>query len=206
MKNCRMWMLVGMVILSALATQVQAAEISTSEEEKTSNLVSGSVEFIGSSDAAVWLYAERKITRNCAVYINVAKFQKGFQEVTFGPTCYLIPQAMQAGVSFGTARHMDMESSRWAVSAFWYWKTDKIEAEATIERHGRDPVTYYRVYAQTPVTPISEKLAVGVYGEQGIGWGPRIIWSFNKNINLWLTPLIERQGGNVVVGGLQFTF
>jgi hypothetical protein len=193
---------VVIVLLIFIARPARAAEESLSKKE---SLISGSVEFIGSSDSAVWLYAERKVTENWAVYINAAKFQKGFQEVTFGPTYYL-KSGMQVGVSLGLARHMDMEKSRLSVSTFWYWKTDKIEAEATVERHSRDPVTYYRVYAQTPIMPISKKLVVGFYGEQGIGWGPRILWSFNKNVNFWLTPLVERQGGNVIAGGLQFTF
>jgi hypothetical protein len=77
-----------------------------------------------------------------------------------------------------------------------------------LERYGgrNNHYLYYRIYSQAPVTPISEKLAFGVYGERGIGWGPRISWSINENINIWLTPLVERSGGNVLVGGIQWTF
>ncbi len=206
MKSYRIWLVFATVVIIASVfaaqTQVLAAEKASVVENSP---ISGSVEFTGSKDFAVWLYAERKVAENLGVYINAAQFRMGFQEVTFGPAYYLTPE-MQVGVSLGMAKHSSRDDTRWSVSTFWYWKTDRVEAEATVEKHGHDPMTYYRAYIQTPIILPSRKLAFGVYGEDGIGWGPRIAWSFGKNIDLWLAPLVERIGGNVVVGGLRFTF
>lgn len=193
------------VSLFFAVTQVQAAEEKESVVEEVSPAVSGSVEVIGSRDTGVWLYAERKVTDNWAVFINAVKYQKGFQEITFGPTYYLTPE-IQVGVSLGAAQYVSSDRSRLVISVFGYMETDNLKAEVLFEKYGRDHKPYYRVYAETPITPISEKLAVGVHGEQYVGWGPRLSWSFNENINIWLSPLVERQGGNVLVGGIQFTF
>lgn len=195
--------------MRALRVQILTKEFLEKEEEKTEekgSLVSGSVEVIGSKDTGVWVYAERKVARDWGFFINAVKYQKGFQEVTFGPT-YYITKELQVGVSLGAARNTSSDDSRLFISAFGYLETNNLKAEIILERFARDSqdISYYRFYFQTP-TPISDKLAFGVYGEKSVGWGPRISWSFNKNVNLWLSPLIERQGGNVVVGGIQFTF
>jgi hypothetical protein len=204
-------MLVALAACASLFFFFQAAQVWAAEEEKKNkespaaeeSPVSGAVEFTGSRDSGVWLYAERKVAKNWAVSLSAAQYQKGFQEITFGPTYYIFPE-MQVGVSLGVARYTSKDDSRLSVSSFWYWKTDSLETEVVLERYGgHDPYLYYRIYAQTP---ISKKLVVGVYGEQGIGWGPRIIWPLNENIKLWLTPLVERSGGNVIAGGIQFLF
>lgn len=210
MKNFRtLFTLVFVVILLFFAvTQVHAAEekeLATETGKTEESLVSGSVEVIGSRDTGVWFYAERKVAENWALFISASKYQKGFQEITFGPAYYLKPE-IQVGVSLGAAQYASSDRSRLVVSAFVYMETDNLKAEVLFEKYGRDPKPYYRVYAETPVTPISKQLAIGVYGEQDAGWGPRISWSFNENINIWLAPLVERQGGNVLVGGIQFTF
>lgn len=195
------------VSLFFAVTQVQAAEEKESVVEEVSPAVSGSVEVIGSRDTGVWVYAERKVTDNWAVFINAVKYQKGFQEVTFGPTYYITPQ-LQVGVSLGVASNTSSEDSRLFISAFGYLETDSLKTEIILERfaHDSQSISYYRFYAETPVAPISERLAIGVHGEKDVGWGPRISWSFNENINIWLSPLIERQSGNVLVGGIQFIF
>lgn len=196
------------VLICAIAIFLSVFTAPTQETWADEELpVSGEVEFIGSRDSGVWLYAERKLAEKWAISLNASQYQKGFQEITFGPTYYISPE-MQVGVSLGVARYNSTDKSRFAVSAFWYWETDSLETEVVLERYGgRDHYLYYRVYAQMPVTPISEKLAVGVYGERGVGWGPRISWSFGENVNIWLAPLaFEQKSGNQVVGGLQFSF
>jgi hypothetical protein len=212
MKNFLMWALLMLVVILwfFIPTQVQASEKNESlapvVDAEKSPAISGSAEFIGyGKDFSVWLYAERKITNELALSMSAAKSKSGFQEVTFGPVYYLTSE-IQIGVSLGAAQYTRLDDSRLAISVFGYLETDNLKAEALFEKYGRDPKPYYRVYAETPVTPISEKLAIGVHGEQYVGWGPRISWSISKNVNAWLSPLIERQGGNVIVGGLQFTF
>lgn len=213
MKNFRMLLACACVAVSlfSVATQAQAAEelpnLATEEAEAEKSLVSGSVEVIGSRDTGVWVYAERKVTDKWAFFINAVKYQRGFQQVTFGPAYYLTPE-IQVGVSLGAARNTSSEDSRLFISAFGYLETDSLKAEIILERFAHDSrgISYYRVYAETPVTPISEKLAIGVHGEKDVGWGPRLSWSIRENINIWLSPLVERQSGNVLVGGIQFTF
>jgi hypothetical protein len=193
------WMLVMVVALSLVFTaQAQAEEQSP---------VSGSVELIGyQGDFAFWGYAERKVTEKWAVSISAAKYKSGFQEITFGPTFHPTPE-LQVGISLGAAQYTRSDNSRLAISVFGSLETDNLKAEALFEKYGRDPQPYYRIYAQTPVAPISEKLAVGVHGEQGVGWGPRISWSMNKNIDMWLAaPVIDKTAGNQLIGGLRFSF
>jgi hypothetical protein len=223
MKN---WMLVWAVavilVLPAFVVQKAQADgglLAQEESPAEESPVSGTVEFIGSRDSGVWVYAERKVTEKFALSISATKYQKGFQEEVFGLTYYLKP-GMQVGVGLGAAQYVSSDKSRLVISAFGYMETDNLKAEVLFEKYGRDPQPYYRFYAQTPlvtlisekfreklVTLISEKLEVGVYGEQGVGWGPRISWSVSKNVNLWLSPLaFEQKDGNMLVGGLQFTF
>jgi hypothetical protein len=211
MKN--RWMLVWMVtiilVLSAFVAQARADEESPVYAQKElpaeESPVSVSVEVIGSKDTGVWLYAERKVTEKLAFSISAAKYQKGFQEVVFGPAYYLTPE-IQVGIGLGAAQYVSSDKSRLVISAVGYMETDHLKAEVLFEKYGRDPKPYYRVYAETPFMPISEKLMIGVHGEQYVGWGPRISWSFGKNVNIWLSPLVERQGGNALVGGIKFTF
>lgn len=196
------WMLVWAVAFPLILTaQAQAEETETSPSP-----ISGSVEFIGyRGDFAFWGYAERKVTEKAALSISAAKYKTGFQEVTFGPTYHFTPE-LQMGVSLGATQYTSSDSSRLVVSVFGSLETDHLKAEVLFEKYGRDPQPYYRIYVEIPV-PISEKFAIGVHGEQSVGWGPRISWSMNKNIDLWLAaPVIERTGGNQLIGGLRFLF
>lgn len=190
------WMLVVAVAVPLIFTaHAQAEEQSP---------VSGSVEFIGyRGDFSVWGYAERMVTEKLALSISAAKSKSGFQEIVFGPMYYPMPN-MKAGIGVGAAQYTDKEDSRLSLSGFWSWKTEHLETEVLIEKYARDPQPYYRIYAQTPAVG---NLAFGIHGEQGIGWGPRISWSLNKNIDLWLaTPVIDRAGGDRLIGGLRILF
>jgi hypothetical protein len=197
MRNC--WMLLVAIALSLVFTaQAQAEE---------QNPISGSVELIGyRGDFAFWGYAERKMTEKCAASISAAKYKSGFQEVTFGPTCHFTPE-FQMGVSLGSAQYTSSDSSRLVISFFGSLETDYLKAEALFEKYGRDPRPYYRIYAETPVVLISRKFATGFHEEQGVGRGPRISWSLNKNVNLWLAaPVFDNTNGNQLIGGLRFLF
>lgn len=194
------WMLVWAVAVSLIFTaQAQAEETETSPSP-----ISGSVEFIGyRGDFAFWGYAERKVTGKAALSISAAKYKSGFQEVTFGPTYHFTPE-LQMGVSLGAVQYTSSDSSRFVVSVFGSLETEHLKAEALFEKYARDPQPYYRAYAQTPVVG---NWTAGFHGEQGVGWGPRINWSINKNIDLWLAaPVIDKTGGNQLIGGLRFLF
>lgn len=194
------WMLVVAVAVPLILTAQAQAE----EAEKSPSPISGSVEFIGyRGDFAFWGYAERMVTEKLAFGISAAKSKSGFQEIVFGPMYYLMPN-MKAGIGVGAAQYTDREDSRLSLSGFWSWKTEHLETEVLIEKYARDPQPYYRIYAQTPVV---SNWAAGFHGEQGVGWGPRISWSLNKNIDLWLAaPVIDRAGGDRLIGGLRILF
>ncbi len=157
-------------------------------------------------DPMIRAYLEYVITDDVAPWLSVSKSRK-FGEVTVGLAYYITPE-MEIGFGIGTSRYAvaddDRKSSHRVASAWWYWKSDAVESEITVSRYGNDPEPwYYRVYGQIPVTG---NWFAGLYGEQGIGWGPRVSWSPAKNISVWVVPLIKKEGDNKLVGGLQFLF
>lgn len=196
-----------MLVWAVAFPLILTAQAQAEEAEESPSPVSGSIELIGyRGDFAFWGYAERMVTEKLALSISAAKYKSGFQEIIFGPTFHLTPE-LQIGVSLGATQYTSSDSSRLVVSVFGFLETEHLKAETLFEKYGRDPKPYYRTYAETPVVPISEKFAIGVHGEQSVGLGPRISWSINKNINLWLAaPVIERIGGDRLIGGLRFLF
>lgn len=111
---------------------------------------------------------------------------------------------MLVGAGIGASRYKagdeNSKSSHQTVSAFWFWKTDAWEAEVLAERYSRDPKLGYREgYAQRR---ISSGLSVGVFAKKDSGWGPRLSYDINRNINVWVTPLVKRTGdATAILGG-----
>lgn len=146
------------------------------------------------SEPVARLYLEHPLSENVAAYISAGK-SRSYAGATVGLAYYLTPE-MEIGLSVGgyqyAADNEDTKSFHQTVLAFWFWKTLSIEAEVTVERYRNDPHPwYYYVYAQTPVTG---SLSAGIYGEKGIGWGPRLSYSFSKGFSLWLSPIVKQDG------------
>lgn len=160
----------------------------------------------GSGDYLAKLYAEKSLTDEWAFFLSASK-ARGFEGLTVGPAYYITPE-MEIGFSIGASRYASDEEesprSHRTTSAFWYWKTDAIEAEVTVERYSRDPKPWwYNAYVQTPVT---ENLSLGVYSEYGVGWGPRLSYTVGKYGSIWLSPIIKRLGDTVAIVGVTIPF
>ena len=157
-------------------------------------------------DPTVRGYFEKTITDN--VSLNLSAFKtRGWDEVTVGPTYYITPE-MSVGAGFGTSRYIasneNTKSSHNTASAFWFWKTDTWEAEVLVERYSRDPKPWYQEgYAQKR---INSNLAVGMFAAKDSGWGPRLSYSINENINVWVSPLVKRVGDTTAILGVVASF
>lgn len=193
------------ILAALLFTSVaQAAEVQK-EEESFPNEVTVTV-YRG--DVAAKLYMEHSVTDSLAVYLN-ASASKGFGEVTIGPAYYITPD-LEVGVSVGVARYTsadeDKDSNHRVVSGFIYYKSDAAEGELSVSRYNRDPdPVWYQAYVQWPITG---NWAAGVFGEALIGWGPRLSWTFHKNMSLWIAPIVKQLGddNHRLVGGIAVAF
>ena len=151
-------------------------------------------------------FFEYAVAEKVAVYLSATDAKKDFEEIAIGPAYYVTPE-MEIGLSVGVARYAaadrEAESHR-VVSMFGYLKNAQVEAEATGSRYGHDPEPwYYRVYVQAP---FADRWSAGLYGEQDIGWGPRISWAFHRNASAWVAPILKKSGDSALVGGVRMSF
>lgn len=156
--------------------------------------------------ATVRGYFEKTITDK--VSLNLLAFKaRGWNEITIGPTYRITPE-MSVGAGLGTSRYIandeNTKSSHDTASFFWFWKTDIWEAEILAERYSRDPKPWYQEgYAQKR---ISNNLAVGMFAEKYSGWGPRLSYSIDENINVWASSLVKRFGDTTAILGVMVLF
>jgi hypothetical protein len=188
------------VTLSILAQAVMADDGADSLKNEIE------VRGFSKGDPTVKAYFEKSITDTVALSLTAFK-TRGWDEVTLGPTYYLTPD-MSVGAAFGTSRYAatdeNTKSAHGTASAFWFWKTDTWEAEVLVERYRRDPAPWYREgYAQRR---INDGLSVGLFAKTDSGWGPRLSYSINENLNLWFVPLVKRTGDAAAVGGMAVSF
>ncbi|MFZ2299741.1 MAG: hypothetical protein WAW00_01230 [Candidatus Moraniibacteriota bacterium] len=186
-------------------TVAQAAD-KAEEESSPSN----SIELVGyrGGDPRLKAYFEYAMTDDIAMSLSASK-SKGFGEVTVGPAYYITPE-LQVGVSVGVAHYAtadeDKESNHKVVSGFVYYKSDAVEGELSAARYNRDPdPTWYQTYVQWS---LNDNWAAGIFGEAAIGWGPRISWTFHKNMSLWVAPIVKQLGDDDHrrVGGIAVAF
>lgn len=169
---------------------------------------SNEIEVRGFSKGAptVRAYFEKSITDTVAVNLSAFK-TRGWDEVTVGPTYYLTPE-MSVGVGFGTSRYAATDettkSAHNTASAFGFWKADVWEAEVLVERYRRDPAPWYREgYVQRQ---INDSVSVGLFASTERGWGPRVSYAINGNLNVWVSLLVKRVGDATAVAGMMVSF
>lgn len=151
-------------------------------------------------------YFEKEIVKDLAVHL-IANKARGFEGLTIGPAYYLT-RDMEIGLGFGSSRYAAANEAdkrlHGTLSAWWYWKTNQVQAEVTLERYRHDPKPwYYYSYAQIPITG---NFSAGIYGETDVGWGPRVSWSLNKNSNIWAAVPIKKRSDKSAVIGIEITF
>jgi len=153
-------------------------------------------------------YMQKSFSDNVVVSVDMFKTH-GWDELTIGPAYYITPE-MVVGVGVGIAYYASWESnnksSHLMYSAFWSWETDTVESEVTVEYYYSYPKSWhYSAYLQTPIT---ENFSAGFFIEKAIGFGPRLSWSVNKTVNLWVTPIIKKDGESNIslIAGVQFLF
>ena len=115
---------------------------------------------------------------------------------------------MFAGVGVGAslykASNEIAKSAHQTVSAFWFWKTNGWEAEVLVERYSRDSNPWYHEgYVQTRVT---DAFSIGLFAKKDSGWGPRLSYRFNQNLNVWVSPLVRRAGDASAIVGVMIGF
>ena len=111
---------------------------------------------------------------------------------------------LQLGLGIGKARYDGMNHvvvNPWAV-----YSGEKVEAFGTMEQYTREPDKgarrFFKGYAQYKV---SENVAVGAYGETGVGLGPRVSYKVTEGLSIWgSVPVVHRVQGAKVVFGLVF--
>ncbi len=154
-------------------------------------------------DPTVRGYFEKAVTEN--VSLNLIAFKAhGWDEVTVGPTYYITPE-MSVSVGIGTSRYMASDEGEKSFhktgSAFWFWKTDTWEAEVLVERYSRDRKPWYQEgYVQKR---INNSFAVGIFAKTDGGWGPRLSYSINKNVVVWVSPLVNKTGESPAIFGIK---
>ena len=153
--------------------------------------------------ATVRGYFDKALTTDISLGISAFK-ARGWDEVTVGPTYYINPEmsaGLGLGASFYRANNENAKSAHQTVSGFWYWKTNGWEAEILMERYSRDSNPWYHEgYVQRRV---SDGISVGLFAKKDSGWGPRLNYRVNQNLNLWVAPLVRRSGeASGIVGAI----
>lgn len=151
-------------------------------------------------------YFEKAVADDVALALSAFK-TRGWDEVTVGPTVYLTPE-MSVGAGFGASRYAaggaSGKSAHRTTSAFWFWKSDAWEAEVLVERYARDPAPWYAEgYVQKQ---IGDRLSLGLFAQKDSGWGPRLSYAVDGNIEVWATPLAKRVGDAAVIVGVMVSF
>ena len=150
-------------------------------------------------------YFEKEVVKDLVVHLTASK-SRGFEGLTIGSAYYLTPD-MEVGLGFGSSRYAaanDDKRSHGTLSGFWYWKTSQIQALLYLERYRHDPAPwYYYGYAQKRITG---DFSAGIYGETHVGWGPRVSWSLNKNVDLWAAAPVKKRGDVSTVIGIEIAF
>ncbi len=72
-----------------------------------------------------------------------------------------------------------------------YYSSDQYEGNFSMERYSNEPDDpwYYEGYVEKKFNAV----ALGVYGEKGLGFGPRVSYRTSKNMKVWMTvPVTNR--------------
>ena len=153
--------------------------------------------------ATVRGYFDKALTPGVSLGISVFKTH-GWDAATIGPTYYInaeMSAGLGLGASFYRANNENAKSAHQTVSGFWSWKTNEWEAEILMERYSRDSNPWYHEgYVQRRV---SDGISVGLFAKKDSGWGPRLNYRVNQNLNLWVAPLVRRSGeASGIVGAI----
>lgn len=188
----------------ALATSVAPT---WAAEEKEKEVPANEVGFrFFRGNAEVRGYFEKALSDEVAVFLNLVK-SNGFEYATIGPAYYITP-TMEIGVSMGRARYAsddeDEKSSHGVMSAFWYWETDTLKTEVTVEKYRNDPNPwYYYGYAQMP---FATDFAAGIYTDSEYGTGFTLAWTFSKNIEVRAVWFAKERGDSRAMLGITAGF
>ena len=191
-------------VLMAVTLCVRAAE---NVEVETDKAPSNSIEVrhYRGGGLSIKAYFEKEVVKDLVAHLIASK-ARGFESLIIGSAYYLTPD-MEVGLGFGSSRYAaanDDKRAHGTLSGFWYWKTNQVQALVYLERYRRDPAPwYYYSYAQKRIIG---DFSAGIYGETRVGWGPRVNWSLNKNIDLWAAVPINNRSDISAVIGIEIAF